>query len=535
MPHPLTLFSLVPFPENERSAHIVNHPDNAHLVSTSSDNKTLAIEVGLHIRGQSSPTLAMLGRDTNVDIVLDDSSISRNQCSFEIDLKTGVVMLYDRSFRCTCKVSGDYYTPFESGRERCVVVSPVVNTQLEMGGENRNLVQFTLDWYHDPLEILKSIKAYNTIPFTPVQNPRHARTIDDAETVGPSRRITRIHTGQCSLRMRSVILGRLGSGQFGTVYKAVDVDSGRLMAVKILTQPENTADPQKIFEWERSFRYALKREVEALSNLSHPRIVEYITSQGWDQGKVEIYMALQEGSLRGLIESGISGVEVVKSVASNILEALDFIASKGVIHRDVKPDNILYMSEPAGIYNFLLGDFGVCNREGSAATETGTNQYMAPEMFYPGGRQTTKVDIWSLFITLMWVLNDQSFREKVNYLSSGEAQALAKSAASGQYLSDLKEMVAFDPAKRASAAQMLVKIFKGEGLTTRRSQILPLDSDGTPTPRESPAPEPQPDGTSDSDTLSIFFQGSRFTSSQFFAWVPIAEKLCWARRNTREF
>ncbi|KAK2775939.1 hypothetical protein FQN53_002927 [Emmonsiellopsis sp. PD_33] len=435
----------------------------------------------------------MLGRDTNVDIVLDDNSISRNQCSFEIDLKTGVVMLYDRSFRCTCKVSGGYYTPFESGRERRVVVSPAVNTQLEMGGENRNLVQFTLDWYHDPLEILKAIKAYNTIPFTPVQNPRHARTIDDAETVGPSRRITRIHTGQVgSLKMRFVILGRLGSGQFGTVSKAIDVDSGRLMAVKILTKPDNTMDSQKIFEWERSFRYALKREVEALSNLSHPRIVEYITSQGWDQGKVEIFMALQEGSLRGLIESGVSGDKVARSVASNILEALDFIASKGVIHRDVKPDNILYMSEPPGTYKFLLGDFGVCNREGSAATQAGTNQYMAPEMFYRGGGcQTTKVDIWSLFITLMWVLNDQGFREKVNCLSSGQVQDLAESAASGQYLSNLKEMAIFDPAKRASAAQMLVKIFNGEGLTTRRSQIPPLYSDRTPTPREPHVPEPQ--------------------------------------------
>jgi len=77
-PHPLALFSLVPLPENERAERVVSHPSNSHHVSTLFDG-TLALDVGFHIRGKSSKTLATLGRGVDVDIYVEGFSIARVQ------------------------------------------------------------------------------------------------------------------------------------------------------------------------------------------------------------------------------------------------------------------------------------------------------------------------------------------------------------------------------------------------------------------------------------------------------------------------
>jgi serine/threonine protein kinase len=93
--------------------------------------------------------------------------------------------------------------------------------------------------------------------------------MDEAPTDLPSRRETRPHTpGQRQLKMRYVLAvgGKLGSGQFGTVYKAIDVDLGKFMAVKILEQPLRKSKQEN---WRIVLYYALKREVETLSDISH--------------------------------------------------------------------------------------------------------------------------------------------------------------------------------------------------------------------------------------------------------------------------
>jgi hypothetical protein len=98
-----------------------------------------ALDVGFHIRGKSSTTLATLGRGIEADIYVEGSSIAKVQCSFEIDLYTGVVMFFDRSHGCTTQVSGENATPFEHERIRKVLVQKDLNTIIGMGGEGRNL------------------------------------------------------------------------------------------------------------------------------------------------------------------------------------------------------------------------------------------------------------------------------------------------------------------------------------------------------------------------------------------------------------
>jgi hypothetical protein len=261
-PHPLALFSLRPV--NERARAVVTDPNHDHFVSTLPDG-TLALDIG-HIRSKSCGTLATLGRDA--DIYVPGSSIAKLQCSFEVDLDTNVVMLYDRSHAQTTQVYGENATPFEPGRLRKVVVQQELNTMIGMGGVGRNIVLFELEWHHNAAQTMENIKDRESISVGCYEeNPRLARTIaDEADTVVPSRE-TRPHTaGSRLLKLRYGKVNKLGSGQFGEVWKAVDADSGKLMAVKILQRPPGLS---KQDEWRLSLSYALKREVEILSKLSH--------------------------------------------------------------------------------------------------------------------------------------------------------------------------------------------------------------------------------------------------------------------------
>src|SRR4051812_21415229 len=101
-------------------------------------------------------------------------------------------------------------------------------------------------------------------------------------------------------------------------------------------------------------------------------------------------MGLKEGTLGSLMENR-RHLAVAESVFHQMLQALDCLAINGIIHRDVKPENILYVTRPDDQYQFQLGDFGLCNRAASAATTVGSPLYMAPEMFQKG-EQTHKVD-----------------------------------------------------------------------------------------------------------------------------------------------
>lgn len=115
---PLPLFSLKPC--SSRAKLVVAHPSNSHLVTELNDG-TLTIKVGFNIRSQSYGTLITLSRG-DTDIFVECSSISRVQCSFEIDLETNVIILYDRSQSQTTQVFGGNAILFEHGRLCKVVV-----------------------------------------------------------------------------------------------------------------------------------------------------------------------------------------------------------------------------------------------------------------------------------------------------------------------------------------------------------------------------------------------------------------------------
>ncbi|KAI1348384.1 kinase-like domain-containing protein [Xylaria sp. FL0043] len=474
-PHPLALFSLVPL--NTRAHEVVADPSNAHLASRLPDD-TLVLDIG-HVRSKSpldtATTLATLGRDA--DILVSGSIISRVQCSFEIDPTTNVVMFYDRSHSQSSQVFGKNAIQFGYGRPRKVVVNNDTNTKIGMGGQKRNLVIFELRWHYDPIPVMQMVQ--NRQHHALEVHPRIARTINEIyetdETDGisaedptqPTQMVTRPHTGEpksSEIRYRPV--GELlGEGAFGKVERVVDVDTGKLMALKLVKHPSRELE-----------KTALKREIEVLSGLSHPYIVDYINFDDNDPVVCKIFMGLKEGTLKSLLETGGPSVDpkvIAGIVLNHMLQAIDFLATKKIIHRDIKPENVLYVVKSSN-YVFQLGDFGLCNNRPIADTYVGTPVYMAPEIYY-GRRQTHKVDVWSLFVTMLWTLDVNDFRQALNKWKKYEQICKAVLSRVNEVEDVIRPMARIDLTERASAAQMLVKCFNGNGLSTPRHLVPALE------------------------------------------------------------
>ncbi|KAI0243221.1 Suppressor of Sensor Kinase (SLN1) [Massospora cicadina] len=190
----------------------------------------------------------------------------------------------------------------------------------------------------------------------------------------------------------------LGAGTFGTVYLAVNLDSGDLMAVKEFRFP----DPAQLLSLYKS----IKEEMSVMQILHHPNIVNYFGIEV-HRDRVFIFMEYcQGGSLASQLEHGrIEDENVVKIYTFQMLQGLEYLHDKGVLHRDIKPDNLLL--DHIGVIKFV--DFGASkviaqNRTLAKSTKagvnkslTGTPMYMAPEVITGGNRGTQGAqDIWSL-------------------------------------------------------------------------------------------------------------------------------------------
>src|ERR1700692_110455 len=170
------------------------------------------------------------------------------------------------------------------------------------------------------------------------------------------------------------VLELLGKGGMGAVYKARQARLNRIVALKILATGKE-ADPQ--------FFDRFTREAQTLARLNHPNIVT-VYDFGESEGHYYLVMEFVDGmNLRQLMRSGRIASAQALAIVPHICEALQFAHELGVVHRDVKPENILL--DKRG--RVKIADFGIAKILGRAPdvaiTETGgtigTPHYMAPE------------------------------------------------------------------------------------------------------------------------------------------------------------
>jgi serine/threonine protein kinase len=161
------------------------------------------------------------------------------------------------------------------------------------------------------------------------------------------------------------------------------------------------------------------------------------------------------GNLKALIEKGgdVDNTSLSDVVLRQMLLALKCIASHNIVHRDVKPENILWEYDENGDYRFCLGDFGLSNDPGLARTAAGTEPFMAPEVFNRQ-KQSTKVDIWSLFATIVW-MRSEDFRTTCSGCRAPELHTWLVGIAKMDEYAMMRRMASMDPKKRPSASKQL--------------------------------------------------------------------------------
>ena len=242
------------------------------------------------------------------------------------------------------------------------------------------------------------------------------------------------------------------------MYRAEDVGTRRAVAIKVLHE-HLTDDPELVGRF--------LREGQAGTRLAHPNIVQGITA-GLVGGRHYFVMELVDGeSLDRVLERrGPLPADEALAIAAQVAKALAHAHAQGMVHRDVKPSNVLITREgnvkvsDLGLARALLGDSSLTQTGGAL----GTPSYMAPEQARDAGSADARSDIYALGISLYEMLTgERPFRGSTPYAVLKEKEAGAFAPASRlrpglpAAVDDLlARMLALDPARRpASAGEVL--------------------------------------------------------------------------------
>jgi serine/threonine protein kinase len=215
-------------------------------------------------------------------------------------------------------------------------------------------------------------------------------------SLSPMGQLTRPQKSIALKPSRYHLLGLVGQGQFGQVFCAVDRKTGGLVALKDL---DHRRFPTKQF----------LRELRFLLSLRHPNIVACQTIEHKQNSRYLVMDYCEAGTLRSLLESveRLSLTQALK-ISIDILRGLEYAHQQGIIHCDIKPDNILLKLEANG-WTAQISDFGVARVSEEQKVDnsgvTGSPAYMAPERFY--GQYSPASDLYAVGVLLFEMIVGQ--------------------------------------------------------------------------------------------------------------------------------
>ncbi|MFF3498701.1 serine/threonine-protein kinase [Streptomyces sp. NPDC003247] len=249
------------------------------------------------------------------------------------------------------------------------------------------------------------------------------------------------------------LVAKLGHGGMGTVWRAKDETVDREVAVKEPRVPDHLPERERANAFER-----MRREARAAARLDHPAVVN-VHDVAVVDGKPWIVMELVHGrSLGSALGEGTLSVREAARIGLEVLGALEAAHAAGILHRDVKPDNVLL-----GRYDrVVLTDFGIAQIEGETnLTDTGgfvgSPEYIAPERVL-GQRPGPASDLWSLGVVLYAATEGVSpFRRSntpATLQSVLNAVPAPPAAARGPLAEAINGLLEKDPARRPGPARV---------------------------------------------------------------------------------
>jgi len=205
------------------------------------------------------------------------------------------------------------------------------------------------------------------------------------------------------------VLEAMASGSMGVVYKAERVPVGKLVAIKFLHATFAT-DPEFLGRFER--------ETRVMSKLNHPNCVSVVDFGVWDGAPYLVMEYVSGTTLRALLDNGPLPAKRALALVRQIAAGLAHAHAQGIVHRDVKPANIMISEEIGTGDHARILDFGLARLRGAPgrdATQSnvvvGTPNYMAPEQTVGGGLIDARTDIYAVGVVLFeMICGERPFR-----------------------------------------------------------------------------------------------------------------------------